>query len=103
MGSGAASSGEVLYIRYCASCHGLDGRGEFIEAVFLEHFFDDGRVEQDFAGGRHFAVERWHHALANHAAQTAGHLAAHLFAVIGLEKFHDARDGLRGGIRVQGG
>jgi mono/diheme cytochrome c family protein len=23
----AASSGEVLYLRYCASCHGLDGRG----------------------------------------------------------------------------
>src|SRR5688572_5952054 len=87
-----ASSLEVLHAVVVAR---LDGDGDFIQPVLFEHLFDDGRVKQDFASGRHLAVEGRYHALANDGAQRAGQLPPDLFALVRFEKVEDTANGLR--------
>src|SRR5579872_6596773 len=68
----------LVEVQHAVVGAGFDGGGQFVQPVFLEHFFDGAGVDEDFQGGGNSTGDGADHALANHRLEGVGELAADL-------------------------
>ena len=93
----------MVEIQHSIFVAGFNGCRQFVQPIFLDEFFHGARIDHNFQRGRHAAVHRVDHALADDGLQCAGQLAPDLLALVCLEEIENTAHGLGRVGGVQGG